>query len=103
MMRAAGLSIEMRSVPALWIAAGLAAISMQWPAAFAATPSPASTSRAAATTSIDFVKEVEPLFERHCYSCHGPDAQESGLRLDDANMALKGGDLGPAYVPGDSA
>src|SRR6476659_8172458 len=57
----------------------------------------------AAKTDVDFTKDIQPLFENHCYSCHGTKKQESGLRLDDADMALKGGDLGLAYVPGKSA
>jgi hypothetical protein len=57
----------------------------------------------AATGSVNFAKDVEPVFESHCYSCHGPKKQESGLRLDDADLALKGGDMGPAYIPGKSA
>src|SRR4029079_18820790 len=57
----------------------------------------------AAKTDIDFTKVIQPIFESHCYSCHGAKKQESGLRLDDPDRALKGGDLGPAYVPGNSA
>jgi hypothetical protein len=57
----------------------------------------------AVTHPVDFVKDVEPIFAQHCYRCHGPKEQESSLRLDDADLALQGGDLGPAYVPGNSA
>src|SRR5262245_29412609 len=56
----------------------------------------------AAAKQVDFVRDIQPLFEKHCYSCHGEKKQESSLRLDDADLSLKGGDLGPAYVPGDS-
>ena len=48
----------------------------------------------------DFVKEVRPILERSCFSCHGPDKQKSGYRLDVRDIALKGGDSGkPAIVP----
>jgi hypothetical protein len=57
----------------------------------------------AATSPVDFARDVEPLLERSCYKCHGEKKQESSLRLDGADFALKGGDLGPAYVPGNSA
>src|SRR6478609_326701 len=57
----------------------------------------------ASTATIDFAKDVQPVLESRCYSCHGPKKQESGLRLDDADLALKGGDMGPAYLPGKSA
>jgi cytochrome c553 len=37
----------------------------------------------------------------HCVSCHGPEKQKGGLRLDSRAMALTGGSgYGPAIVPG---
>jgi len=53
--------------------------------------------------SVDFVGEVRPLFQRSCYSCHGPEKQKSGFRLDVKSEALKGGEHGVAIVPGRSA
>ena len=48
-----------------------------------------------------FVKVIEPILEKHCFECHGPDKQEGGLRLDLRDWALDGGDSGlPAIVPG---
>jgi mono/diheme cytochrome c family protein len=38
-----------------------------------------------------------------CADCHGPDAQEGGLRLDVRHRAQKGGDFGPVIVPGQAA
>jgi hypothetical protein len=55
------------------------------------------------TRQIDFVKDVQPIFEAKCLSCHGPKKQESAYRLDHKASALKGGDLGRAIVPGKSA
>ncbi|MEQ1824274.1 MAG: DUF1549 domain-containing protein, partial [Fimbriimonadaceae bacterium] len=50
---------------------------------------------------VDFVHEVRPIFEKHCYECHGEKKQKSGLRLDVKEMALKGGDNeGPNIMPG---
>lgn len=50
---------------------------------------------------VDFVKEVRPIFESHCYDCHGEDKQKSGLRLDVKSAALTGGDNhSPDIVPG---
>ncbi|HLQ47211.1 MAG TPA: PSD1 and planctomycete cytochrome C domain-containing protein [Planctomycetaceae bacterium] len=57
----------------------------------------------AAARKIDFVKEVQPIFVAKCYSCHGPQKQESAYRLDHQPTALKGGDIGPAVIPGKSA
>ena len=31
---------------------------------------------------IDFQRDVQPIFREHCISCHGPDQQLSGLRLN---------------------
>jgi hypothetical protein len=53
-------------------------------------------------TPIDFDRDVKPIFAKHCYSCHGPDKQRYGLRLDRKADALKGGDSGPAVVAGKS-
>ena len=48
-----------------------------------------------------FESAIRPLLIAHCIECHGPDRQESGLRLDSRPGWMKGGDRGPAIVPGD--
>jgi hypothetical protein len=48
-----------------------------------------------------FEKKVRPLLDRHCQQCHGADKRKGGLRLDSRDGVLKGGDSGPALVPGD--
>ena len=49
----------------------------------------------------DFVHDIRPLLEKHCYACHSGDQAKSGLRLDLKAAAFKGGDgWGPAIVPG---
>ena len=40
---------------------------------------------------VDFVRDVRPIFEKHCYECHGAKKQKSGLRLDVKSAAFKGG------------
>jgi mono/diheme cytochrome c family protein len=52
---------------------------------------------------VDYLRDVKPIFEEHCYTCHGPAKQQAGLRLDTAALAISGGDGGPAIVPGDAA
>jgi hypothetical protein len=49
-----------------------------------------------------FEKKIRPAFAEHCYSCHSSDAkkQRGGLLLDTKASVLKGGDTGPALVPG---
>ena len=56
---------------------------------------------AALAAPVDFVREVRPIFEQHCYDCHGDTKQKSGLRLDIKSEALRGGDNhGPDILPG---
>ena len=46
-----------------------------------------------AAGTIDFVRDVRPILEQHCYECHGPDKQMNGLRLDRRRDAMRGGTL----------
>lgn len=51
---------------------------------------------------IDFARDIEPIFIRHCSECHGPDQQKSGLRLDARDSALGEARSGMhPIVPGD--
>lgn len=52
---------------------------------------------------IDFVRDIEPILTRTCVSCHGPEKQRAGLRLDSRVEALMGGNSGPVLLPGDGA
>ncbi|MEQ2008421.1 MAG: c-type cytochrome domain-containing protein [Limisphaerales bacterium] len=50
---------------------------------------------------VDFVKHIKPVLETHCVSCHGPEKQRMGFRVDTREAAFKGGKVyGPAIVPG---
>jgi ankyrin repeat protein/mono/diheme cytochrome c family protein len=64
----------------------------------AQSPTPAPVAK-----PVDYVKDVKPLLAQNCYGCHGPDVQQSGLRLDLRQNALRGGDYGPVIIPGKSA
>src|SRR5262245_56785560 len=57
----------------------------------------------AADLKIDFDKHVKPLLTQKCHSCHGSKVQQSGLRLDKRQNALRGGDYGPVIIAGKSA
>lgn len=72
------------------------------PVAAAATPS----ERGGETGFTDlqvafFQKNVLGVLAENCFGCHGPEKQESGMRLDSLAGVLKGGQRGPAIVPGD--
>jgi hypothetical protein len=47
-----------------------------------------------------FEASVRPVLAENCYKCHGPRKQRGGLRLDSRASVLRGGDSGPAVVPG---
>src|SRR5512145_2678696 len=49
---------------------------------------------------IDYLRDVKPIFKKHCYSCHGSLKQEGSLRVDTAAAMLRGGDSGPAIESG---
>ncbi|MEM7200734.1 MAG: PSD1 and planctomycete cytochrome C domain-containing protein [Planctomycetota bacterium] len=51
----------------------------------------------------DFERDVRPILQRRCLSCHGLQRQRKNLRLDFRDGWLEGGRSGPACVPGDSA
>lgn len=48
-----------------------------------------------------FESRIRPLLVERCYSCHGADTAEAGLRLDVRSGWERGGQRGPAIVPGD--
>jgi hypothetical protein len=53
--------------------------------------------------SVDFVRDIQPILRNHCWGCHGPVKQTSGLRLDVREAAMAGGYSGPAILPGRGA
>ena len=59
-----------------------------------------STGTAASGSSADYLQKVKPVLRERCYACHGALKQESGLRLDTAELMLRGGDSGPAVAAG---
>jgi mono/diheme cytochrome c family protein len=49
-----------------------------------------------------FTDQVRPVFEAKCYSCHGAEKQRGDYRLDDPEIARKGGESGEVAIkPGD--
>ena len=50
---------------------------------------------------LDFAQSVQPILQKHCVPCHGPDKQKSEYRIDSRAAALAGGESGePALIPG---
>src|SRR5258706_12508326 len=56
-----------------------------------------------ASHAVDFSKEIKPIFEASCIKCHGRGKDKGGLKLDNRETLLKGGDTGPAIISGKSA
>src|SRR5262245_30051217 len=53
---------------------------------------------------VDYAQDIQPIFAKRCYECHGPEKSKSDLRLNnrvDAFTPAKSGD--PAILPGNSA
>ncbi|MBI1900704.1 MAG: PSD1 domain-containing protein [Planctomycetia bacterium] len=49
-----------------------------------------------------FEKQIRPVLADNCYNCHSANTNsKGGLRVDDRNGLIHGGDRGPAVVPGD--
>jgi hypothetical protein len=57
----------------------------------------------AAERPVDYVRDVAPIFEHRCVTCHGALKQSGGLRLDAGVLARKGGESGAFVTPGDAA
>src|SRR5205085_3538635 len=71
----------------------------------AAAPPLAARAAEAAPSPADvafFERSVRPVLVERCYSCHSATAKKAkgGLSLDTRAGVMKGGDSGPAVVPG---
>jgi len=49
-----------------------------------------------------FARDVMPALGRYCEFCHGEKEQHGGLRLDNYDNLMRGGDSGPAVIAGDA-
>ena len=47
-----------------------------------------------------FERQVRPLLVRHCFECHSAAENSGGLNLESPAALRRGGDSGPAVVPG---
>nr|WP_082407660.1 DUF1549 domain-containing protein [Verrucomicrobium spinosum] len=54
-----------------------------------------------AASEVDFARDVQPILQRHCVKCHGPEESNGGLRYDHKQGAFAQADSGAhAIVPG---
>ena len=52
---------------------------------------------------VDFAKDIYPVFKRSCLACHNTTKAKAGLNLESPQTIQKGGDTGPAALPGKGA
>lgn len=67
------------------------------------TPEQRATLPAAATHPVDFVRDIQPIFEASCLQCHGRGKAKGSFSIETRADFLLGGDRGEPIVPGDSA
>ena len=82
-----------------WMLGALVSVSV---VAAAQTPAAQRATAAAATPAqaVDvFETKIRPLLAANCFACHGESAM-AGLRVDSRDGLLRGGETGPAIVPG---
>ncbi|MCI0419854.1 MAG: hypothetical protein L0387_13660 [Acidobacteria bacterium] len=48
----------------------------------------------ASPAAVDFLKDIKPIFENACLTCHNEGLASGGFRLDNQESALKGGQNG---------
>jgi mono/diheme cytochrome c family protein len=55
------------------------------------------------TKPVDFQRDIWPIFDTSCLRCHGPEKPKGSFRIDYREALLKGGESGPAILPGNGA
>ncbi|MBI3882189.1 MAG: PSD1 domain-containing protein [Verrucomicrobia bacterium] len=75
------------------------------PLVAAALSASAATAEIPTPQQLDFFeKKIRPVLVEHCYKCHSATSEKikGGLTLDTREGLLRGGETGPAIVPGDA-
>ena len=58
---------------------------------------------APSTATVDFARDVKPIFDAACVKCHGKGKDQGGFSIETREAFRKGGDSGAAMVAGRSA
>jgi len=70
---------------------------LSWPGAKSSATKAAFTGELAAQPV--YATVIQPVFNKYCVNCHGPDKSKGKLRLDTMEHFLKGGDTGSLVEP----
>lgn len=57
----------------------------------------------AAAQAPDYIKDIQPIFQRYCTGCHNDDDHEGDVSLESFVSLQKGNPEGPNLLPGDAA
>lgn len=80
-----------------------AAVALSAIAAVASAQTPIPIANVARGTPVSFEKDILPILRNNCLACHGAANAHGDLVLESPATILRGGDTGPAIVPGKSA
>lgn len=58
------------------------------------------TAPLALAADLDFYRDVYPFLKSNCVGCHNKTTTKAGLNMETPELMIKGGDSGPAIVPG---
>jgi len=82
----------------------MAAVWLGWTAAGRAWAAPAAGPLPpAAAGPVDFARDIKPLLEANCLTCHAHGQRKGGFQIDTREQILAGGNSGAGAVAGDSA
>lgn len=56
----------------------------------------------ASDKKVDFIKDIKPIFDKSCLDCHDKSGPMGKFRIDKREEVMKGGESGPAIIPGKS-
>ena len=70
---------------------------LSWPAPALSRNKPAFTGDLSSQPV--YAAAIEPIFDKYCVSCHGPEKSKGGLRMDTLEHFTKGGDSGSPISP----
>jgi hypothetical protein len=83
-----------------WIDHGDSAAAIKDATIYTASNPSAQSDKSGVSESPLFATKVRPILATRCYTCHGPEVQQHGLRLDSLTAVLQGSDSGKIIVPG---